>query len=58
MFMFENTENTGGFLFVCVGGGGGVGFFFVLFFSRVEDAALLLITIKLFQWEFGPPGGS
>lgn len=26
--------------------------------SVVEDASLQLITTKVFQWEFGPPGGS
>lgn len=26
-------------------------------FSRIEDTALLLIIIKLFQWEFVPSGG-
>lgn len=30
----------------------------IFFFSRAKDATLLLMTIKLLQWEFGLPGGS
>lgn len=29
-----------------------------ILYSVIEDASLQLITTKIFQWEFGPPGGS